>query len=358
MNLTRLAPVCGLLTVIAAAISPASYGTTISLGLEDPFTAAKFAPGAQTDFWQAVNDPSDISSLLPSITDVEIGSDFFKYAPVSDVQSLLKWTAASGVGLELQTGVLPVTTSSGCGWGVEGYDGLFEQHLQLIKSLGGTVAVLNMDEPLYFGSNAAGTNTCQSPIATIAAETVASIEIAKSIFPDIKVIDTEPVPFTTSYGTWLADINTLMPGAISEFDADVVWSSNWSGPLKQDYSMAEQYGVQTGVIIDSDSSNKTDCSWTNAAENNFNSLSQDGLVPSNILVQSWDSVPTRIGPPSEPCTLSSVASYVIAQSQTQKITDPPFPVPEPPESLVLLTMGLAVACLGRLRRGQRPEGRR
>ena len=62
----------------------------------------------------------------------------------------MNWVGSNGLGLELQTGVLPVTGPNSCGWGVEGYDGMFQNHLQRIHDLGGTLSVLNLDEPLFF----------------------------------------------------------------------------------------------------------------------------------------------------------------------------------------------------------------
>ncbi len=330
MRPKHILSICAALITLQSAIIPAACASSVSLALEDPYTASEFAPGAQQDFWQAVNSNSDISGIIPYLTDIQIGSDFLKYGSNSDIQSFMNWVGSNGLGLELQTGVLPVTGPNSCGWGVEGYDGMFQNHLQRIHDLGGTLSVLNLDEPLFFGSQWTGPNACHELISTLAKETASAINIAKSIFPNIKVIDTEPVPYVGEYASWLSDIKSFAPGSINEFDADIIWGANWTNILGSDYAAADQYGIVTGAIIDSANPDASNCAWTNSAEANAQSLSVNGLAPQKYLVQSWDSSPGEIGPPNQSCTLSSVALDLIDKS--------PSPVPEPPQIFVIISM--------------------
>lgn len=332
------------------AITRNSHATTISLALEDPYTAAKFAPGAQHDFWQAVRTNSNIESLLPHLAAVSIGSDFFKYASDAEIRSLIDWTKTNNLPLELGTGVLPVTGPTGCGWGVEGYDGMFQNHLQRIRDLGGSVSVLNLDEPLYFGSEWRGANSCNSSIAQIALETISSIDVAKSIFPDIYIVDTEPVPIVSQYRTWLTSLNADQPGSINGFSADIIWTADWQTALRGVYQSARQFGIRPGAIIDGNYGSQTACSWASSATSNFNTLKINGLLPPDITVQSWQSEPGNIGPPDAPCSLASVASYAISQTTA--------PVPEPPQFLILLTMGAMLPAIQYYRRRRRGGSRR
>ncbi len=81
-----------------------------------------------------------------------------------------------------------------CGAGVEGY-GTSEQAVKISKKLkrvGGRLAYVAMDEPLYFGRFFSGPTACHSPVANIVERVKQVVGVYRQAFPGLTVGDIEP----------------------------------------------------------------------------------------------------------------------------------------------------------------------
>jgi hypothetical protein len=82
-----------------------------------------------------------------------------------------------------------------CGVGVEGYSAP-RQMLAIanrIKTLGGTLSYVVMDGPLMGGHFYSGPRACHSSVEAIAKEVAEKVKQMRTVFPDLKVGDVEPV---------------------------------------------------------------------------------------------------------------------------------------------------------------------
>ena len=62
-----------------------------------------------------------------------------------------------------------------------------------IQRLGGEVAYFAADEPLWFGHSFAGKEGCRDPLPDAAKEAADAARSFRSVFPNVKFIDIEPI---------------------------------------------------------------------------------------------------------------------------------------------------------------------
>ena len=95
-----------------------------------------------------------------------------------------------------------------CGEGIEGFSGVSYavSAAQRIKSAGGTLHLLAMDEPYYYGHFYDGPNACHWSAEKIAQEIEQFAQSMKVVFPDILIGDTEALAGPAGaeeYKTWM-----------------------------------------------------------------------------------------------------------------------------------------------------------
>src|SRR6202043_2139937 len=93
-----------------------------------------------------------------------------------------------------------------CGAGLEGYidPGSVNQVVAKVLRNGGTINLIAMDEPLWFGHFFSGKNACRSSIADLASRVAVIVKIYTAAFPNVIVGDTEPFPAISNQPNWQA----------------------------------------------------------------------------------------------------------------------------------------------------------
>src|SRR2546430_983275 len=81
----------------------------------------------------------------------------------------------------------------------------------LIKTAGGEIKYLVMDEPLYHGRFSSQPFTCHSSVDTLLQQAKPVIEAYRAVFPDIIIGAVEPTRFP-SYPNWQADLYQRLVG--------------------------------------------------------------------------------------------------------------------------------------------------
>lgn len=137
-----------------------------------------------------------------------------------------------GIALAMDWGPLSSMT---CGRNVEGFTG--SQSLakaQKIKSLGGNLRYLAMDEPFYYANIYSGPDACRWTPKQIAVNAVQNLAQIRSVFPNVVVGDEEPTPalgvpdWVQRYAAWLDAWKEAagVPLAFFHFDVDYPASPN------------------------------------------------------------------------------------------------------------------------------------
>ncbi|WKZ49004.1 MAG: discoidin domain-containing protein [Anaerolineales bacterium] len=213
-----------------------------------------------------------------------------------------------GLAIAVETGPLdPV----GCGEGIEGFatvnSGL--QMARAIKTAGGTLHFIALDEPYYFGHFYDGPNACHWSAEKIAGEVDEFIKAVRTVFPNIIVGDTEPLAGPAgakAYSDWLDTFYKVNGYHLAFLHMDIDWSRpKWNEEVKVIQEHGSQIGVPVGIIYNGNAADKTDEDFLSATGERVKKLELvTGVQPDHVIFQSWSDKPDRALPETEPYTFT------------------------------------------------------
>ena len=215
-----------------------------------------------------------------------------------------------GIALGLEALMIPNPTPSVCGMNVEGYSapGTMKLVSDRVKRLGGDIQYIAMDEPMHFGHQYSGKNSCHSEIRTIANAVAVNVMAVRSDFPDVKIGDIEVLggntplqdvmQFATAYRTAVG-----APLDFIHFDID--WNYVlWLTTLRSFEASVRKAGIKVGIIYNGGTA-QSDISWTAQAERYIKQIEADrSMVPDQAIFQTWVNWPTHMLPETQPGTLT------------------------------------------------------
>lgn len=214
-----------------------------------------------------------------------------------------------GMALAVEAG--PLDADEGCGEGIEGFAGTGEGNLiaDRIEKAGGSLDLIALDEPYYYGSIYAGPNACGWSAEKVAEEVAQYVDLMRSRFPAVIVGDTEPTPLpvqTDTYTSWLETFREVNGYDLGFLHLDIDWArTNWPSMVGEIVAFGRSFGVPIGMIYignGSDPSDEVNVSIMGARalrlEDEF------GVDPAHVLFQSWVDRPDRVLPESEPYTFT------------------------------------------------------
>jgi hypothetical protein len=213
-----------------------------------------------------------------------------------------------------------------CGVGVEGYSAP-RQMLAIanrIKTLGGTLSYVVMDGPLMGGHFYSGPRACHSSVEAIAKEVAEKVKQMRTVFPDLKVGDVEPVGVTepagwvNSFIEWTQAYKVAVGEPLAFVHCDMQWRGPWQAQLRKLEARLRADGTRVGVIYNGFGADKTDEEWTQHAEDHFDTLERDAsLVPNDAIIQTWDRHPARFLPETQPGTLTYLVSRLFRDTDVR-----------------------------------------
>lgn len=222
-----------------------------------------------------------------------------------------------GMGLAVEAG--PLDPPSHCGAGVEGFAGIAEgmRIAERIKSAGGIIHMIAMDEPYYYGHFYDGPQACHWPVEMIAQEVGRFIRAMKSVLPGVIVGDTEPLAGAgddRAYAAWLDTFRQVNGYDLAFLHVDVDWSRpRWAQEVLAIQAHGSQIGVPIGVIYTGNAFDKTDEAWLAAAGERVKRYELEARgEPDHVLFQSWNDKPDRVLPETQPYTFTQFINAYFA----------------------------------------------
>jgi hypothetical protein len=197
---------------------------------------------------------------------------------------------------------------------------------QRIKSLGGNLAYIAMDEPLYYAhyyaENKQGAQ-CAYSIPDLANAVTTTFQAFQSVYPNVKLGDIEPFPATaritsdwlSDYQVWVQSIYqaSLQPLAFVHDDANFT-SSLWymSKSLR---AFLSSNNIPYGLIWHG--GGNSDTQWAQVTEARMQLYGDIGLpAPDQNIFQSWDPYPSYALPQTSPTTMTYLVNYFSAPTYT------------------------------------------
>ncbi len=268
--------------------------------------------------WPKAAARVQIFKLFPQF--LHAGSD-------ADLQTVFVNLQQRHIALAIEYGLLNPSNPLLCGGKgpqcgqVEGFDGAFlAADLARIKTLGGNLQLVAMDEPLWFGHHSTEPGAPQAPISALAQDIAKQVAIVHSYFPNAMVGDIEPAAGSLGTANWVEQI-TQWASAYQEavgvplafFHSDVAWQQpGWVTQLTQLQLYLRGQGIPFGIIYDG---NFTDSAvqWTTSAEQRFANIeSNSQAVPDDAIFESWHPQPLYALPETKPGTMTYLVDRYIA----------------------------------------------
>lgn len=227
----------------------------------------------------------------------------------AELQQVVEETRRRGIALAVEAGPLNATES--CGQGIEGFPGTGEglKIAQRIKSAGGTLTFIALDEPYFFAHYYNGPQACHWDADKIAKDVGEYIQAIKGVFPDIRVGDTEALSGASTvqgYTDWLDVFREVNGYDLAFLHLDIDWSRiTWPGEFIAIEEYGDKLNIPVGIIYIGNGFDKTDEAWLSAAGERVKKLEiEQHANPDHILFQSWNDKPDHVLPESTEFTFT------------------------------------------------------
>ena len=93
--------------------------------------------------------------------------------------------------------------------------------------------------------------------------------------------------------------------------ADVAWTTNWRPELEMMANRAHAKGMRWGLICDGDANVGSDEAWVQQALQRCRDVAANPRTrPDDLIVQSWEPLPTRMLPETNPGSLTFEAKQL------------------------------------------------
>jgi len=223
----------------------------------------------------------------------------------------------------------PLVVEDGCSGGGYSLPGQVAAWLRRIKSLGAEVAYITLDEPVFYATYYQP-NPCRWPLDKIARNVSDHVKSMREVFPDLKVIEIEPVGTAEGWADSTIGFLDAYRRASGEpfagFQADVSYKGlgDWHGSVATVAAAAASRGIPFGVIYQGWSDESSDVAFTGAAEQYLSDVeSLMTLIPEMAVFQSWTDLPDYVLPENTPGTFTNLLKrYQRKRSYVTLAVDP------------------------------------
>lgn len=280
-------------------------------------TAPANVSGGAADYFVLFESPGSWASTLKHVKVFKIYQRLIQNGDEQKLAQMFEFLRRNHIELALELGFL--SDSDSCGRGIEGYTGRFAADVaRKVKRLGGEVAIVDMDEPLWYGMEFRGPRACHSDIESIARDAAQHLAELRSIFPSVRVGDTEPVleaptdaQWPDRISQWTQAFQAAYGQKLEFFHADVVWSSSWQGALQAVSKAIRAQGIAFGVIYNSDRRDKNNIEAMEQMLGRSAAVEATIPMPDQVVFQSWQRYPDRVTPETETGSMTgTILKYV------------------------------------------------
>jgi hypothetical protein len=290
---------------------------------EDPVVQQQKHKQVPADYMDLFKPDAPWPTSASQLKVFKISTQMALHGTTEQLHTIINDLRRRHIALAVEMGL--IVGSDSCGKGVEGYGNpnSVENTARHIKSLGGTIDYVAMDEPVWFGhifgTGNGGRVGCRYPLPVLAEQIASKIAILRQYFPKIQVGDIEPVNAKWGGQQSIDDIvafeNLLRQrtGTAPAFvHTDMAWAiTGWQPLLENLATRLHASGMRVGVICDGDANVGGDEAWVRQALQRCQTTLADPRVrPDDLIVQSWEPLPTKMLPETDPGSLTYEAVQV------------------------------------------------
>ncbi|HEX3862780.1 MAG TPA: hypothetical protein VHY35_13910 [Stellaceae bacterium] len=297
---------------------PALGGTSAVSEAKLPLIWLSSPPVA--DYMTLFRDPASWKTGLAHTGVLELSTHFASTTGDKALREIIVFLQSHHMALAID-GNLQTPGKDECGLGIEGYanPGEAKSLAARIKSLGGELRYITMDEPLWFGHIAKSywrpnRGVCRDTVEAVATNVAAVLSEVRQIFPDVEIGDIEYLPpsdaaewprYSVDLKSWLSVFAKKTGRPMSFLHFDVGWQpiarhggevdEAWRNSLKSAAQIASNERIPYGVVYNGSPTDEDDDAWVARAEQRFRIV--EGalqLKPEHVVIQSWMKHPVAV----------------------------------------------------------------
>jgi hypothetical protein len=225
---------------------------------------------------------------------------------------ILGWLDDHDIPLMFETEPLQPPDPAECDH-TESFEGPYDLEMaRRIKSLGGSIAVVAIEEPYAFAHKLEGAVACRYTVERIVDEVIAYIDEMRSIFPGVPVGSIEPIwqsPPTTAADmvVWLETFEERSGEPFAFLHIDPDWGRpDWTQAALDIEQVADDHGVPFGVLYNGGLETEGRA-WLQATMDHIAEFEEvAGGTPQHIAFQSWVDQPDRVLPDDDLGAFTSI----------------------------------------------------
>lgn len=309
--------------------------STVWLAGDDPVVQAQKHKSEPADYMDLFKADSPWPNATRRVAAFKISMQFALRSSEEQLTTLIDDLRRRHIALAIEMGLISGPGPNQCGMNIEGYSSPTgpENAAKRIKAHGGQLDYVAMDEPVWFGHHfgegsgrLAGKRGCQYSLPELVDKIAPQIEMLRRYFPNIRVGDIEPISSKWGGKSSIDDFvafDELLRKRLSNtpvfFHADIAWAiPGWKPLLEDAAGRLRRDGIRIGVICDGDETVGTNEAWVRQALERCSEVQSDPRIdPDDLIVQSWEKLPTRMLPESDPGSLTFEALQVSRAGQNR-----------------------------------------
>lgn len=251
------------------------------------------------------------------------------YATDDDLLKMFRALNERGIAFGLEMEPLEHPNPSECQQ-TESFEGTYDLEMaRRIKNLGGTVAVVSLDEPYAFAHKLNTPGSCQRAVEQVAAETADFVRRLREIFPDVVVGSIEPLWASPEINAddmaaWLDAYEEASGEPFAFLHMDIEWTRpDWAPVLRDVEDVADARRVPLGVIYNGGPQAETDQAWMQAAAERMALYEVVyGGTPDHVIFQSWEDLPKHVLPDDNPDSFTGLINRYFGDRTAIALADP------------------------------------
>jgi hypothetical protein len=282
--------------------------------------------GGAGDFWQMFEPNAPWQSAKRRVAVFGIDQNLVTNGPPDKLRAFFASLRENHIALSIGIGML--TWSEQCGKHVEGYvpPGGSDYVARRIKSLGGELAYIAIDEAAWFGAWYSGASACHAKLDAIAADVAANFRAYQAVFPDVKLGDVEPFgpppggdrPGSNWIKTtqeWIDLLRARTGAPLAFFHEDITdWNRPMAGYMLDLANLMMKNHIAFAPILIAADGKGPDAAWMQSAERNIEIIRAMRLPPpDHVVFATWHAFPTRNLPETSPEAFTHLIDYYFSR---------------------------------------------
>lgn len=282
------------------------------------------APTVEPEIWFNPWNLNDWQSLflpgapwpqaMSKVKVITLEPQFIWSATDAQILAAANFAQAHHMRLNMDVQAVEKIQNDTCGTKSEGYTWINDIRAALspLLRLGVHLDSIHMDEPVWFGRyEAAAADGCNLTVDQLVQRTAIVVNLVTEAYPNIQVVEIEPIPDLTDQSDWLqsevgfqAGLSQLIGRRIEAIQLDVNWHNPEAETAISTVSrFVHERNMKLGIIYDGLADSGTNAGWIGTAIDNFDTTEGEaGILPEQAVFATWVQFPTNDLPETDPTT--------------------------------------------------------